>query len=61
MFKKETFQNRREKLRKTVGSGIILLLGNDESPMNYYDNQFHFHQDSTFRYFMGLNFPYFAG
>jgi len=61
MFKKETFQQRREKLRKTVGSGIILLLGNDESPMNYYDNQYHFHQDSTFRYFMGLDFPYFAG
>jgi Xaa-Pro aminopeptidase len=61
MFKKETFENRRDKLRKTVGSGIILLLGNDESPMNYYDNQYHFHQDSTFRYFMGLNFPYFAG
>lgn len=61
MIKKETFKQRREKLRKTVGSGVILLLGNDESPMNYYDNQYHFHQDSTFRYFMGLNYPYFAG
>ena len=29
--------------------------------MNYYDNPFHFHQDSTFRYFMGLDFPYLAG
>lgn len=61
MFKKEVFINRREKLRKSVGSGLILLLGNDESPMNYADNPFHFHQDSTFRYFFGLNFPYLAG
>lgn len=60
MFKKDVFINRREKLRKSVGSGLILLLGNDESPMNYYDNPFHFHQDSTFRYFFGLDFPYLA-
>ncbi len=61
MFKKEVFIKRREKLKKDVGSGLILLLGNDESPMNYADNPFHFHQDSTFRYFFGLNFPYLAG
>ncbi|MBN1388640.1 MAG: aminopeptidase P family protein [Bacteroidales bacterium] len=57
MFKKEVYIQRREQLKKTVGSGLILLLGNDESPMNYADNPFHFHQDSTFRYFCGLNFP----
>ena len=57
MFKKEVYIKRREKLKQTVGSGIILLLGNDESPMNYADNPFHFHQDSTFRYFCGLDFP----
>jgi len=61
MFKKEVYIKRREKLKKSVGSGLILLLGNDESPMNYADNPFHFHQDSTFRYFFGLNFPYLAG
>ena len=44
-----------------MGSGLILLPGNDESPMNYADNPYHFHQDSTFRYFFGLNFPYLAG
>ncbi|HCC70635.1 MAG TPA: Xaa-Pro aminopeptidase [Bacteroidales bacterium] len=60
MFKKEVYTSRREKLKKTVGSGLILLLGNDESPMNYADNPFHFHQDSTFRYFCGLDFPYLA-
>jgi Xaa-Pro aminopeptidase len=61
MFKKETYINRREKLRKTVGSGIILLPGNDESPMNYADNPFRFRQDSTFLYFLGLDHPYLAG
>ena len=57
MFPKQTYIQRRDKLRKTVGSGIILLLGNNESPMNYLDNTFHFRQDSTFLYFMGINHP----
>lgn len=61
MFAKETYIQRREKLRKTVGSGIILLLGNDESPMNYTDNPFRFRQDSTFLYFFGLDKPNLAG
>ncbi len=61
MFPKQTYINRREKLRKTVGSGIILLLGNNESPMNYTDNTFHFRQDSSFLYFLGINHPNLAG
>lgn len=61
MFSKEIYIQRREKLRKSVGSGLILLLGNDESPMNYADNGFHFRQDSTFLYFLGLNHPFLAG
>ena len=61
MFKKEVYIKRRKKLRESVGTGLILLLGNDESPMNYADNPFHFHQDSTFKYFFGLDFPYLAG
>lgn len=61
MFAKETYILRREKLRKTVGSGIIILLGNNESPMNYKDNTFHFRQDSTFLYFFGLNLPNLVG
>jgi Xaa-Pro aminopeptidase len=61
MFAKETYIQRRENLRKTVGSGIILLLGNDESPMNYADNPFRFRQDSSFLYFFGLDHPYLAG
>ena len=61
MFSAETYIQRREKLRKSVSSGLILLLGNDESPMNYADNGYHFRQDSTFLYFFGLNHPYLAG
>lgn len=55
MFTKETYIKRRQELRKKVGSGIILLLGNDESPMNYKDNTFHFRQDSSFLYFFGIS------
>jgi Xaa-Pro aminopeptidase len=61
MFSKETYIQRRNKLRKSVGSGLILLLGNDESPMNYADNGFHFRQDSSFLYFFGLNHPFLVG
>lgn len=61
MFPKQTYIHRREKLKKAVGSGIIFLLGNDESPMNYLDNTFHFRQDSTFLYFLGINHPKLAG
>jgi Xaa-Pro aminopeptidase len=61
MFSKEIYIQRREKLRKSIGSGLILLPGSDESPMNYADNGYHFRQDSTFLYFMGLNHPFLAG
>ena len=56
MFTKETYINRRLELKKTLKSGILLFLGNDESPMNYADNTFHFRQDSTFLYFFGMDF-----
>jgi Xaa-Pro aminopeptidase len=61
MFSKDIYVQRREKLRKSVGQGLILLLGNDESPMNYADNGYHFRQDSTYLYFFGLNQPSLAG
>jgi len=61
MFLKEIYIQRREKLIKSIGSGLILLLGNDESPMNYADNGYHFRQDSSFLYFFGLNHPSLAG
>ncbi len=56
MFEAKTYMERRNRLKKQVGSGVILFFGNDESPMNYLDNTYHYRQDSTFIYFFGLNF-----
>jgi Xaa-Pro aminopeptidase len=61
MFKATTYINRRKRLHSQIGSGLLLFLGNDESPMNYADNPFHYRQDSTFLYFFGLNFAGLAG
>lgn len=55
MFKKETYINRRNILKSKIKSGLILIPGNEESPMNYADNGFHFRQDSSFIYYFGLN------
>lgn len=40
-----------------MGKGLILLFGNEESPMNYTDNTYHFRQDSTFLYYFGIQRP----
>ena len=57
MFAKETYVQRRERLRARVRSGVVVLLGNEESPMNYAANVYPFRQDSTFLYFFGLDQP----
>ena len=55
MFSKETYVGRRAELKKLVKSGVILLFGNNESPCNYPSNSYYpFRQDSTFRYYFGL-------
>ena len=56
MFSKETYINRRNALKHSVGSGILLFLGNDESGMNYEDNTYPYRQDSSFLYFFGLSY-----
>lgn len=48
MFSKETYTQRRALLKKTLGSGVLLFLGNDECGLNYEDNTFRYRQDSTF-------------
>lgn len=55
MFPRETYTARRQTLASRLDGGLILLLGNRESPMNYADNCYHFRQDSTFLYYFGLN------
>ena len=57
MFKKEIYIQRREALIKKVNSGVILMLGNDEIPMNFTANPYYFRQDSTFLYYFGLDLP----
>ena len=61
MFKAEVYTNRRESLRKSMSDGIVLILGNVDSPMNYPANPFHFRQDSDFLYFFGLDLHGLAG
>ncbi len=61
MFKEEVYTNRREELRKSMSNGLILMLGNIDSPMNYPANPFHFRQDSDFLYFFGLDLQGLAG
>jgi Xaa-Pro aminopeptidase len=56
MFDKKTYVQRREKLKKQIGSGLIIFPGNENSPMNYPANEYQFRQDSSFLYFFGLDF-----
>ena len=61
MFSKETYTERRKELAESLSGGLILLPGNEESPMNYTDNTYHFRQDSTFLYYFGINQASLAG
>lgn len=57
MFEKKVYQQRRAALQSKLNSGILLFLGNEDSPMNFKDNIYHFRQDSTFLYYFGINDP----
>jgi Xaa-Pro aminopeptidase len=57
MFAKETYRRRRAELQGKIDGGLLLFLGNGESPMNYADNCFPFRQDSSFLYYFGLDQP----
>ena len=55
MFPRDTYLTRRASLMSRFDSGILLLPGNGESPMNFADNCYPFRQDSTFLYYFGLD------
>ena len=55
LFSKQTYVERREVLRKRIGSGLIIIMGNNDSPMNYPANVYRFRQDSCFLYYFGLH------
>lgn len=57
MFNKEEYTNRRSRLKNNFNTGILLFLGNEESPINFFDNTYHFRQDSTFLYYFGISSP----
>jgi len=57
MFQAEIYIQRRKILCEKIGSGLILFWGNDESPMNYPENTYHFRQHSSFLYYFGIDFP----
>ncbi len=57
MFDAQVYSNRRNKLKSLMGSGLIILPGNVDAPMNYPDNIYKFRQDSSFLYFFGLDMP----
>jgi Xaa-Pro aminopeptidase len=57
MFSRDTYLQRRQRLRQQIGYGVILLPGNQDCPMNYADNPYPFRQDSTFLYFFSVDKP----
>ena len=54
MFDKEIYIERRNRLKRLVGKGLIVMMGNNESPVNYPSNTYKFRQDSSFLYYFGL-------
>lgn len=61
MFKKESFIERRKKLKKEFKNEIVMFIGNSDSPTTYKDNCYDFIQDSSFLYYFGLNKPNLIG
>jgi Xaa-Pro aminopeptidase len=51
----QEYIDRRDKLKRNLGSGLIFLPGNNLMPMNYPSNTYPFRQDSTFLYFTGID------
>jgi Xaa-Pro aminopeptidase len=63
MFASRTYEDRRSRLRALLRDihGLLLFMGNEESPMNYAANVYAYRQDSTFLYFLGVDQPGCAG
>jgi len=61
LFDRQVYTGRRQQLKQNFGSdGLILLMGNEDSSMNYKDNTYLFRQDSSFLYYFGLDVPVLA-
>jgi Xaa-Pro aminopeptidase len=62
LFPANIYVQRRARLRallaeRNITTGLVLICGNHEAPMNYADNVYPFRQDSSFLYFFGLAEP----
>ena len=57
MFDKDEYISRRAILSAKFSSGILLFLGNEESPINFLHNTYRFRQDSSFLYYFGIKEP----
>lgn len=55
MFPASTYIERRRRLKEDLKSGVLLFLGNEQSPINYPDNGYAFRQDSSFLYYWGID------
>ncbi len=56
LFSPDTYISRRAQLKQAMGGGLLLFIGNEESPMNYAGNTYPFRQDSTFLYYFGSDY-----
>jgi len=56
-FSDSTYIGRRQHLVENLSGEPILLIGNQDAPVNFRDNPYPFRQDSTFLYFIGLDLP----
>ncbi|MEI6575170.1 MAG: aminopeptidase P family protein [Bacteroidota bacterium] len=61
MFPAQIYAQRRNQLKKLLGSGIALFPGNQEVAFNYPANTYSYRQDSHFLYFFGLSHPGYVG
>ena len=57
MFKNTTYIKRRAELCKNLQTGFVLLLGHQNSPMNFTHNAYSFIQDTNFLYYVGVDLP----
>jgi Xaa-Pro aminopeptidase len=60
MFETNIYVERRNTLKNKFDSGVLLFLGNEETPANYTANTYAFRQDSSFLYYFGIDRAGFA-
>jgi Xaa-Pro aminopeptidase len=57
MFDSMIYAQRRQILKENINQGLILFLGNDETPCNIPENPYIFRQHSSFLYYWGIDRP----